>query len=142
LRIKGLYLDDLRVKVDNINKHYLITSFGSKQRRGNIDGLYCFLYDKIAHKELLNTNITFSDELRGEAKSDGSAKMAFNDERMVVLSLPPKVFILLQEAVLIIVGIILVRHLVVALIIITITIHHHLVITITLGIAAVLTIMW
>jgi len=79
LRIKGLYLDDLRVKVDNINKHYLITSFGSKQRRGNIDGLYCFLYDKIAHKELLNTNITFSDELRGEAKSDGSAKMAFND---------------------------------------------------------------
>lgn len=79
LRIKGLYLDDIRVKVDNVNKHYLVTSFGSKQRRGNIDGLYCFLYDKIARKELLNTSITFSDELRAEAKSDGSVKMAFND---------------------------------------------------------------
>jgi hypothetical protein len=79
LRIKGLYLDDIRVKVDNVNKHYLVTSFGSKQRRGNIDGLYCFLYDKIARKELLNTSITFSDELRSEAKSDGSVKMAFND---------------------------------------------------------------
>jgi hypothetical protein len=79
LHIKGLYLDDIRVKVDNVNKHYLVTSFGSKQRRGNIDGLYCFLYDKVSNKELLNTSIAFSDELRGEAKSDGSVKMAFND---------------------------------------------------------------
>jgi hypothetical protein len=79
LRIKSLYLDDIRVKVDNVNKHYLVTSFGSKQRRGNIECLYCFLYDKTARKELLNTSITFSDELRSEAKSDGSTKMAFND---------------------------------------------------------------
>ncbi len=41
LRIKSLYLDDIRIKIDNVNKHYLVTSFGSKQRRGNIDGLYC-----------------------------------------------------------------------------------------------------
>ena len=79
LNIKGLYLDDIRLKVDNYNKHYLITSFGSKQRRGNIDGLYCYLYDKNTKRELLNTNIVFNDELRAEAKSDGNVKMAFND---------------------------------------------------------------
>jgi hypothetical protein len=79
LNVKGLYLDDVRIKVDNFNKHYLITSFGSKQRRGNIDGLYCYLFDKNSAKELINTNIVFTDELRGEAKSDGSLKMAFND---------------------------------------------------------------
>lgn len=79
LNIKSFYLDDVRIKVDNFNKHYLITSFGSKQRRGNIDGLFCYLYDKNTSKELLNTNIVFTDELRGEAKSDGSIKMAFND---------------------------------------------------------------
>ena len=37
------------------------------------------MYDKNQRKELLNTNILLSDELRGEAKSDGSVKMAFND---------------------------------------------------------------
>lgn len=79
LNIKNLYLDDVRIKVDNFNKHYLVTSFGSKQRRGNIDGLYCYLFDKNSGKELLNTNIVFNDELRGEAKSEGSLKMAFND---------------------------------------------------------------
>ena len=79
LNIKSLYLDDVRIKVDNFNKHYLVTSFGSKQRRGNIDGLYCYLFDKNTSKELLNSNIVFTDEFRGEAKSDGSLKMAFNN---------------------------------------------------------------
>ena len=79
LNIKSLYLDDIRVKVDNFNKHYLVSSFASKQRRGNVDGLYCFLYDKSQRKELLNTSIVFSDELRNEAKNDGGAKLAFND---------------------------------------------------------------
>ncbi len=79
LNIKGIYLDDIRVKIDNYNKHYLISSFASKQRRGNVDGLYCFLYDKNLNKQLLNTTIVFSDDLRSEAKSDGSIKMAFND---------------------------------------------------------------
>ena len=79
LNIKGLYLDDIRVKVDNFNKHYLVASFGSKQRRGDIDGLFCYLLDKTQQKELLNTSLVFSDELRGEAKSDGGIKMAFND---------------------------------------------------------------
>ncbi len=79
LNLKNLYLDDIRVKVDNFNKHYLVSSFGSKQKRGNIDGLYCYLYDKNQRKELLNTSIVFNDELRGEAKSEGGVKMAFNE---------------------------------------------------------------
>ena len=39
LRLNNLFLDDIRIKVDNINKHYIITSFFSKTRRGNIEGL-------------------------------------------------------------------------------------------------------
>jgi len=79
LHLSNLYLDDVRLKVDNYNKHYLISSFHSKQRRGNIDGLFCYLFDKNQHKEILNTSIVFNDELRSEAHSEGSVKMAFND---------------------------------------------------------------
>ena len=79
LRLNGLYLDDIRLKVDNYNKHYLITSFFSKQRRSNVDGLYLFLWDKNAAKELYTNTATFSEELRAEARGENSVKMAFND---------------------------------------------------------------
>jgi len=79
LNIAGLYLDDIRLKVDNINKHYLVTSFYSKARRGNVDGLYYALYDKTLGKELSTLKTTFSEEFRADAKNDGNSKTAFND---------------------------------------------------------------
>lgn len=74
-----LYMDDMRLKADNVNKHYLITSFYSKTRRGNIDGLYCSLWDKNAHQLIYNKATVFSDDLRNDAKGDNNAKTAFND---------------------------------------------------------------
>lgn len=75
----GGYLDDIRVKVDNFNKHYLLTSFYSKQRRGNVDGLYCYLWDKNTQSQLVSSTAVFSEELRNNAKGDNSVKAAFND---------------------------------------------------------------
>ncbi len=77
--IKGLYLDDIRIKVDNLNKHYVITSYYSKQRRGNIDGIYYFLWDKTSGKELVTSATQFSDEFRADARGEGNVKTAFND---------------------------------------------------------------
>lgn len=79
LRLTGIFLDDIRIKADNINKHYLVTSFVSKLRRGNIEGIYYTLWDKLQGKEILNATTIFSDELRGDAKGDGNTKGAFND---------------------------------------------------------------
>jgi hypothetical protein len=79
LKVTGIFLDDIRIKADNINKHYVITSFQSKQRRGNIEGLYYSLWDKINNKEIMNATTVFSDEFREDAKTDGSPKTAFND---------------------------------------------------------------
>lgn len=79
LRITNLYLDDVRLKVDNANKHYLITSFYSKQRRGNIEGLYSYMWDKNSAMQMFAGNTIFSDELRAEAKGENSVKGAFND---------------------------------------------------------------
>ncbi|RXK83052.1 hypothetical protein [Filimonas effusa] len=77
--LMNLFMDDIRLKVDNVNKHYLLTSFYSKSKRGNVDGLYCSLWDKNSASILANNNTTFSEELRNEAKGDGSVKTAFND---------------------------------------------------------------
>lgn len=79
ISISGIYLDDIRLKVDNINKHYVICSFYSKQRRGNVDGLYYAVYDKVLNKPLNSLTTIFTDEFRSDAKNDGNLKLAFND---------------------------------------------------------------
>jgi hypothetical protein len=79
LKVGNIFLDDIRIKVDNINKHYIITSFLSKQRRGSIDGLYYVLWDKTVNKEMLNATTLFTEEFREDAKGENSSKNAFND---------------------------------------------------------------
>ncbi len=79
LKLNNFYLDDLRIKADNLNKHYVITSFVSKQRRGNIEGLYYSLWDKTMNKELMNATTIFSEEFRDDAKGESGIKTAFND---------------------------------------------------------------
>ena len=79
IKMAGLFLDGVTIKVDNYNKRYLVTSFYAKQRRGNIDGLFCHIWDKVQAKEITTTYIIFNDELRAEARGENSVKGAFND---------------------------------------------------------------
>lgn len=79
LPINKIFLDDTRVKIDNRNGHCIITSFFSKIRRGNVDGLYYTLWDIDGNKEILNATTTFTEEYRSDVKGDGPQKMAFND---------------------------------------------------------------
>lgn len=78
-RIVNIYLDDIRLKIDNHNNHYVITSFYSNQRRSNIQGLYVFFWDKNSSQEMLSNTILFTDELRDDAKGSSSKKAAFNN---------------------------------------------------------------
>lgn len=79
LEVTDMYLDDLKIKIDNVNENYLITSFYANLKRGNIDGLYCALWDKKEEKIVYKTTTNFSDEIRENAKSEGNPKFAFND---------------------------------------------------------------
>jgi hypothetical protein len=73
-------LDELRIKVDNHNKHYLISAFYYKQRRGNIEGLYTVIWDRTTDSRLKESLTIFNDELRALAKSsESNIRMAFND---------------------------------------------------------------
>ena len=78
LDIGNIYLDNIRVKVDNKKKHFVVSAFYSKQRKGNIDGLYCALWDKIDTSVIVSKQIVFNDELKSNAKSEGSTRAAFS----------------------------------------------------------------
>lgn len=77
--ISKVYLDDIRIKINNANNTFLLTSFNSKTKRGNIDGLFCSMWDITQVKELYNTSAIFSDDFRASAKTEGSTKAALND---------------------------------------------------------------
>ncbi|MEP6700446.1 MAG: hypothetical protein ABJA85_03995 [Bacteroidota bacterium] len=79
LNIEKTWLDEIHIKVDNFNKRYLLTSFFYNERRGNIDGLYFYVWDKIKATPLFESSSVFAEELRKEARGDATVKMAFND---------------------------------------------------------------
>jgi len=78
--LKNIYLDDLKIRADNTNGRFLFTSFYSKSRRGNVEGMFSYLWDKKAFAEVTNSQIAFSNEFRADAKGTGTTtKTAFND---------------------------------------------------------------
>lgn len=79
LKIDKTWLDEIHIKVDNFNKRYILTSFYFNERRGNIDGLYFYVWDKTSGQLFMEKTVAFTDEFRKEARGDASIKMAFND---------------------------------------------------------------
>lgn len=79
LKIDKTWLDEIHIKVDNFNKRYILTSFYFNERRGNIDGLYFYVWDKTTDQPFMEKTVAFTDEFRKEARGDASIKMAFND---------------------------------------------------------------
>jgi hypothetical protein len=75
----NLLLDEIHIKMDNPNKRFLLASFYYKQKKGNVDGLFFYVWDKQTMSPVLENSVTLSDELRKEAKGDANLKMAFND---------------------------------------------------------------
>jgi hypothetical protein len=79
LSIDGNWLDNLRLKIDNYNKRYILTSLFSRERRAGIDGCYFLVYHKPTASPQVEQLYTFSDQLRQEAKGNATTKTAFND---------------------------------------------------------------
>jgi hypothetical protein len=73
------YLDEIKLKVDNINNNYLINSFYYSQKRGNVEGLFTAVWDKQTNTQTVEKTIKFDDTLKQQAKVEGGLKVAFND---------------------------------------------------------------
>lgn len=73
-------LDNILMKIDNNNDRILLASFYSKQKRGNMEGLYFVNWDAKTNRKIMDTAVLFNDELRVLAKgTDANKKSAFND---------------------------------------------------------------
>jgi hypothetical protein len=73
-------LDEIKIKVNNHSKQFILTGFYYQQRRGNIEGVYSVLWDKATNSKAGEKALPFPEDLRAVAKSsDASLKMAFND---------------------------------------------------------------
>lgn len=79
LQLGKTYLDEILIKPDNYNNRYFITSFYYKQKRGDVAGYYFYIWDKKNMQPVIEDTITFSDELRREAKGSSGIKSAFNN---------------------------------------------------------------
>lgn len=79
LNTKDIWLDEVHIKVDNFNNRYFLTSFYSNDKRGNIEGFYFFIMDKVSDNSIIENTVAFSDQFRKDARGDASFKMAFND---------------------------------------------------------------
>lgn len=79
LRSDKIFFDEIKIKPDNYNRRYFLTSFYYKQKRGNTEGYYFYVWDKKNDAVLIEDTLVFSDELRREARGNATTKTAFND---------------------------------------------------------------
>jgi hypothetical protein len=73
------YIDNVNIKIDNLNNRYIINSFYYKKARGSVDGIYSLLYDKRFPDSSLVSFLSINDSLRSEAKRTGQLRYAFDN---------------------------------------------------------------
>jgi hypothetical protein len=79
LDLNGKFLDEIKLKVDNVNRHYIMNSLYYDKRRGNVEGLYTAVWDQPGHR-LISSNYTdLGDSVKLMAKTDGGNRAALND---------------------------------------------------------------
>jgi len=79
LALDKVFLDEPHIKIDNVNKRYFLTSFYYKQKRGNVEGFYFYVWDKTTQQPSMVNTVVLGEELRKEARGESNIKAAFND---------------------------------------------------------------
>ncbi|QEH39658.1 hypothetical protein [Chitinophaga sp. XS-30] len=77
--VKGILLDEIKVKLDNNSKQALVTAFYYERRRGNVEGIYMLRLDLATKQKIFEKATAFSPELKQNARGESSAPSAFND---------------------------------------------------------------
>lgn len=77
--LKGLYVDEVKIKIDNVNKHYLLNSFYFMENRGNVDGIFSSIWDVKGDSAYSIVFTRLDGSVRENAKLKGSSKLALND---------------------------------------------------------------
>lgn len=79
LALNDKYLDEIKLKVDNVNNQYIINSLYYTKKRGNVEGLYTAVWNE-GNKMIISENFAeINDSLKTMAKTDGVNRTALND---------------------------------------------------------------
>lgn len=77
--LSGNYLDAIKLKIDNVNKHYIVNSLYYEKKRGNVAGVYTAVWDVDQKHTITDVFQNLGDSVRAIAKSNGNNKTALND---------------------------------------------------------------
>ena len=72
-------INDVKLKIDNLNSHYILNAFFYKKNNGSVEGLFSYTWDRATDKSVVSGQTVFSDSLRAEARRDGRFSIAFDD---------------------------------------------------------------
>lgn len=74
-----LLLDDIRLKVDNTNGRIVLNSFYAITQKGNVEGVFSYLWDINAKKEIATNASRFTDAIRAAVSAKRNLKDAFDN---------------------------------------------------------------
>ena len=72
-------IEEIVIKVDNLNKNYIINAFYYGQRRGSIEGLFTSFIDMNGEKPIRAAFNVFSDSFRYAINSDDQSRFVFDN---------------------------------------------------------------
>ncbi|MEO7960934.1 MAG: hypothetical protein ABIR19_05265, partial [Ginsengibacter sp.] len=73
------YLDEIKLKVDNVNNNYVINSLYYPKKRANVEGLFTAVYSSKGDSFISQNFAELGDSVRSIAKSDGGLRYALNN---------------------------------------------------------------
>lgn len=79
INLNESYIDEIKMKIDNVNKRYILNSFYYAEKRGNIAGIFSSFWDVNADSTSANVFTKLDDSVRDIARSKGNLKLALNN---------------------------------------------------------------
>jgi hypothetical protein len=75
----SLLLDDIRLKVDNTNGRIILNSFYAIEKKGNVEGIFSYVWDIQSKKEYASNASRFTDAIRAMVSNKRNLKNVFDD---------------------------------------------------------------
>jgi hypothetical protein len=79
LKMPDIYLENLKLKADNSNEKWVMSSFYSTSKRSNIDGIYIYSLPIKLEDSVFSIQHKFSTEIKRDIRGEASTKAALND---------------------------------------------------------------
>ncbi|MEI9934040.1 MAG: hypothetical protein WDM71_04155 [Ferruginibacter sp.] len=73
------YADEVKLKIDNLNKRYIIHSFYYNKRNGDIIGLFVDIWDKPGDTSIAKVFVSLSDSVKAIVNADVKIKAALDN---------------------------------------------------------------